>query len=59
MATAKQSPRQTGSGSPARTGKVPASKSRSLSNLYARLEKARPGSEESKRVAQQIADDIG
>jgi len=59
MATAKQSQRQTGSRSPAPARKASASKNKSLSNLYARLEKTRPGSEESKRISQQIVDAIG
>jgi hypothetical protein len=59
MATAKQSQRRTGAASPAPARKAPASKNKSLSNLYARLEKTRPGSEESKRISQQIVDSIG
>lgn len=59
MATAKQSQRQTGSRPPAPARKAPASKNKSLSSLYARLEKTRPGSEESKRISQQIVDAIG
>jgi hypothetical protein len=59
MATAKQN--QQGSGAvprlPAR--KTPASKSPSLQKLYARLEKTQPGSEESKRISQEIVDAIG
>ena len=59
MATAKQSQRQPSSRSAALTRKSPASKNKSLSNLYARLKKTRPGSEESKRVSRQIVDAIG
>jgi hypothetical protein len=59
MATAKQSQRQTSSRSPDPGRKAPASKDKSLSNLYARLEKTRPGSEESKRISRQIVDAIG
>jgi hypothetical protein len=59
MATAKQSQRQTGSRSQGTARKAPASKNKSLSNLYSRLEKTRPGSEESKRISQQIVDAIG
>jgi hypothetical protein len=59
MATAKQSQRQTGSRSSGTARKVPDSKDKSLSSLYARLEKTRPGSEESKRISQQIVDAIG
>jgi hypothetical protein len=59
MATAKQSQRQSSSRSPVPARKSPTSKSKSLSNLYAQLEKTRPGSEESKRISQQIVDMIG
>ncbi len=59
MATAKQSQRQSGPRSQVPARKAPLSKDKSLSNLYARLEKTRPGSEESKRISQQIVDAIG
>jgi len=59
MATAKQNQRQTGSHSSAPARKATASKNKSLSSLYARLEKTRPGSEESKRISQKIVDAIG
>lgn len=58
MATAKPRQRQSGSRSSAPARKAPASK-KSLSNLYAQLEKNRPGSEESKRISKQIVDTIG
>jgi len=58
MATAKQSQRQIGSRSPAPARKAPVSK-KPLSDLYARLQKTRPGSEESKRISRQIVDAIG
>jgi hypothetical protein len=57
MATAKQSRRQTRLASPAR--KAPAPKNKSLPDLYTRLEKTRPGSEESKRISREIVDAIG
>jgi hypothetical protein len=59
MATAKQSQRRTSTAQPAPARKTPALKSKSLPNLYARLEKTRPGSEESKRISRQIVDAIG
>jgi hypothetical protein len=58
MVTAKQSQRQTGSRSPNPDRKAPASKDKSLFSLYARLEKTRPGSEESKHISQRIVDSI-
>lgn len=58
MATAKQSQRRTGTASQAPARKAPA-KNKSLPNLYVRLEKTRPGSEESKRISEQIVDSIG
>jgi len=59
MATAKQSQRRsrTAQSAPARNATAP--KNKSLPSLYARLEKTRPGSEESKRISQQIVDAIG
>jgi hypothetical protein len=59
MAPAKQTQQQTGSRSQVPARKAPVSKNKSLSNLYARLEKTRPGSEESKRISRQIVDAIG
>jgi hypothetical protein len=59
MATAKQSQRRTSTAQPPPTRKSPASKNKSLPNLYARFEKTRPGSEESKRISRQIVDAIG
>jgi hypothetical protein len=57
MFPAKQNQRQTAPSAPAR--KAPTAKNKSLSDLYARLEKTRPGSEESKRISQQIVDAVG
>jgi hypothetical protein len=59
MATAKQSQRLIESRSPVPARKTPTSKNKSLSDLYARLDKTRPGSAESKRVSRQIVDAIG
>jgi hypothetical protein len=58
MATVKQSQRRTSRGSQSPARKAPTTK-KSLPNLYARLEKTRPGSEESKRISRQIVDAIG
>jgi hypothetical protein len=58
MGSAKQNQRQASLSSPA-PRKTRASKSKSLSILYARLDKTRPGSPESKRIARQIVDAIG
>jgi hypothetical protein len=59
MATAKQNQRRSGAVSRSPARKAPTSKTQSLQKLYARLEKARPGSEESKRISQEIVDAIG
>jgi hypothetical protein len=59
MATAKQNQRRSGAVSRAPARKAPASRNQSLQKLYARLEKSRPGSEESKRISEQIVDAIG
>ncbi len=59
MATAKQNQRRSGTASPAPARKAPTAKDKSLPNLYARLEKTRPGSEESKRISRQIVDAVG
>jgi hypothetical protein len=59
MATAKQSPQRTRTAQSAPARKSPASKNKSLPRLYARLEKTRPGSGESKRISHKIVDAIG
>jgi hypothetical protein len=59
MATAKQNQRRSGAVSHPPARKEPTSKTQSLQKLYARLEKTRPGSEESKRISQEIVDAIG
>jgi hypothetical protein len=58
MATAKQNQRRGGAVPRPRARKAP-SKNQSLQKLYARLEKTQPGSEESKRISQDIVDAIG
>lgn len=50
---------RTGTAQPTPKRKVSTSKNKSLPNLYARLEKTRPGPEEEKRISQQIVDAIG
>ncbi len=60
MATAKQTQsRRRGAMISARGRKSPASPKKALRELYARLEKTQPGSEESKRISAQIVDAIG
>jgi hypothetical protein len=59
MATAKQNQGRSGAVSRAPVRKASTSKNQSLQRLYARLEKTQPGSEESKRISQQIVDAIG
>jgi hypothetical protein len=59
MATAKQNQRRGGAVQRPPARKAPPSKTQSLQKLYARLEKTRPGSEESKRISQEIVDAIG
>jgi len=59
MATAKQSQsRRTDMTPSARSRKTQTSK-KTLRQLYVRLEKTQPGSEESKRISAQIVDAIG
>jgi len=59
MAPAKQNQRRGSAVSHPPARKAPTSKNQSLQKLYARLEKSRPGSEESKRISQEIVDAIG
>jgi len=60
MATAKQARRElTSATPPARGRKGEKSPKKTLRELYARLEKTQPGSEESKRISAQIVDAIG
>jgi hypothetical protein len=60
MAIAKQArSRRTDARPSARGRKAQASRKKNLRELYARLEKTQPGSEESKRISAQIVDAIG
>jgi hypothetical protein len=60
MATAKQAQSSRTEPTPARGRKTAqSSPKRNLRELYARLEKTRPGSPESKRISEQIVDAIG
>jgi hypothetical protein len=60
MATAKQAQSSRTEPTPARGRKAAqASPKKTLRELYARLEKTQPGSEESKRISAQILDAIG
>jgi hypothetical protein len=59
MATAKQSQSRRTETMPTRGRKAQVPEKKSLRDLYARLEKTRPGSEESKRISAQIVDAIG
>jgi hypothetical protein len=60
MATAKQTQsRRTGMTPSDQSRKSPTSQKKTLQELYARLEKTQPGSEESKRISAQIVDAIG
>ncbi len=60
MATVKQTQRKrTDAPHPAHGRKTQKSPRKTLPGLYARLEKTQSGSEESKRISQQIVDAIG
>jgi hypothetical protein len=60
MATGKQTQRKrTDATRPARGRKTQKSPKKTLPGLYARLQKTQPGSEESKRISEQIVDTIG
>jgi hypothetical protein len=60
MATAKQSQGRRNDTMPSARGrKTQKSPKKTLRELYARLEKTRPGSVESKRISEQIVDAIG
>jgi hypothetical protein len=60
MAIAKQAQsRPAGAAPAARGGKGQPSRKKNLPELYARLEKSQPGSEESKRISAEIIDAIG
>ena len=59
MATAKQAQTRRTDATPARGRKAQPPRKETLRELYARLEKTQPGSEESKRISAQIVDAIG
>jgi hypothetical protein len=60
MATVKQTQRKrTDAAHPAHGRKTQKSPKKALPELYARLQKTQPGSEESKRISDQIVDAIG
>ncbi len=60
MATAKQAQSRRNGAMPSASGrKAQKSPKKTLRELYARLEKTRPGSLESKRISEQIVDAIG
>jgi len=59
MATAKQAQNRRTDNMPTGGRKAQAPRKKSLRELYARLEKAQPGSEESKRISAQIVAAIG
>jgi hypothetical protein len=60
MATGKQTRgKLTDATHPARGRKTQKSAKKTLPELYARLQKTEPGSEESKRISEEIVDAIG
>jgi hypothetical protein len=59
MATAKQARNRRTDAIPSRGRKAQVPQKKTLRELYTRLEKAQPGSEESKRISAQIVDAIG
>jgi hypothetical protein len=60
MTTAKQTRRKVTSAAPAARGrKTQSSQKTTVRELYARLEKTKPGSANSKRISEQIVDAIG
>ena len=59
MATAKQAQGRRTDEIPTRGRKAQTPQKKSLRELYARLEKTQPGSEESKRISAQIIAAIG
>jgi hypothetical protein len=59
MATAKQARVKSTAAPSPRSRKPSNHRPQTLQKLYARLEKTRPGSEESKRISRQIVDAIG
>jgi hypothetical protein len=59
MATAKQTQGRRTETRPSARGRKARTSKKTLRQLYARLEKTQPGSEESKRISEQIVDAIG
>jgi hypothetical protein len=59
MATAKQTQGRRTEARPSTRGRKARTSQKTLRQLYARLEKTQPGSEESKRISAQIVDAIG
>jgi hypothetical protein len=59
MATAKQTQSRRTEARPSARGRKARTSQKTLRQLYARLEKTQPGSEESKRISAQIVDVIG
>jgi hypothetical protein len=59
MATAKQTQGRRTETTPSARGRKARTSKKTLRQLYARLEKTQPGSEESKRISEQIVDAIG
>ncbi|MGA8687653.1 MAG: hypothetical protein WB623_24905 [Candidatus Sulfotelmatobacter sp.] len=59
MATAKQTQSRRTETTPSPEGRKTRTSEKALRQLYARLEKPQPGSEESKRISEQIVDAIG
>jgi hypothetical protein len=58
MATAKQTQNRR-TETPSARGRKTGTSKKTLRQLYARLEKTQPGSEESKRISEKIVDAIG
>jgi len=59
MATAKQTQNRRTETTPSARGRKTGTSKKTLRQLYARLEKTQPGSEESKRISEKIVDAIG
>jgi len=59
MAPAKQTQSRRTEARPSPLGRKARTSKKTLRQLYARLEKTQPGSEESKRISEQIVDAIG
>jgi hypothetical protein len=59
MASAKQAQNRRTETTPSDRGRKERTSKKTLRQLYARLEKTQPGSEESKRISEKIVDAIG